>query len=114
MIWGDRETSQVVAQKVKRTLAGGLVVFAQQLTAGEEITLAATDEQGWLTKDQVDQVMGLAVVPGAQYPLQVGAEFFTVMFRHEDPPAFEASPLIERLNPDAGDYYTASLKLITV
>jgi len=36
------------------------------------------------------------------------------MFRHHDPPAFEAKPLIARPNPSADDFYLATLKLMTV
>jgi len=114
MVWRDRAITQGVAQRVIRTLAGGLVVFTQQLTAGAEVTLSATNDQGWLTKVQVDQVRALAEIPGAQYTLSIGAESLNVMFRHSDPPAFDAALLIERLNPVPGDYYTVNIKLLTV
>jgi hypothetical protein len=62
----------------------------------------------------VQQLQALAAVAGAQYLLDLGAMQHSVMFRHEDPPAFEATPLIPRTLAQAGDYFTITLKLITV
>lgn len=39
---------------------------------------------------------------------------FNVQFRHDDAPAFNAVPLIQRTIPVSGDYFTATIKLMTV
>jgi hypothetical protein len=36
------------------------------------------------------------------------------MFRHQDTPAFEAKPLVNKASPQAGDFYLATVKLMTV
>jgi hypothetical protein len=36
------------------------------------------------------------------------------MFRHHEAPAFEARPLVNVANPQAGDFYLATLKFLTV
>ncbi len=114
MIWEDEDTYSSVASSVKRTLAGNLVVRDQQLSLGRSITLVAKEDQGWLTKTQVDQVRALADVAGAAYSLDTGYQTFLVKFRHHESPAFIADALIKRNNADPGDYYTCTIKLMTV
>lgn len=116
LIWEDEIGSdESVAQTTKRTLGGNLVVISQQLSKGKPITLVASESQGWLTKAQVQAVEALAESAGAVLPLVIGARNFTVMFRHEESPAFIAEPLdqIGAQAPDTG-YYTAIIKLMTV
>ena len=115
MIWEDQFVDdQVAAQSTTRTLGGKLVVYSQQLNSGRPITLVAREDQGWLTKTQVEGVSALARVAGAIYLLTIGSESFNVMFRHHDPPAFSATPLIYRTNSASTDYFTAVIKLFVV
>jgi len=114
MLWPDERIQDQVAQSAVRTVGGTLKIREQVLTAGREITLAAIRDQGWLTTAQVDAVVALALVPNAQYSLVIGAQSFTVMFRHTDAPAVEFSPLVFRVDAPAEDYFIGSIKLITV
>ena len=70
--------------------------------------------QGWLTLTQVDALKVLASTVGATYTLMIEAEIFVVQFRHEDFPAIEVEPLIPRLNEEATDFYSGTIKLLTV
>ena len=88
MIWEDRYFSQLVAQSNVRTLAGSLIVYTQGLTSGQEITLVANEEQGWLTLATIQALQALADVPGGIYQLVIDSTTLNVMFRHDDPPAF--------------------------
>lgn len=114
MVWVERSQTQNVVQSTYRTIGGGLVVFHNELVKGERITLNATQDAGWLTKAVVDQVIAMANVAGGTYTLTIHDQSFDVMFRHEEPPAASFTPLINRINPDSADYYTGSIKLITV
>ncbi|GMQ91709.1 MAG: hypothetical protein BMS9Abin11_1020 [Gammaproteobacteria bacterium] len=114
LIWEDEDTYSSVASSVKRTLAGSVVYRDQTLTLGRPITLVAKVDQGWLTKAQVDAVRTLANVAGAVYSLTVGTQNFNVKFRHHESPAFTADALIKRNNPSVNDYYTCTIKLMTV
>jgi len=114
MIWRDRFTSQQGAQTTLRTLAGSFIIYPQSLSLGESIILESTEEQGWLTKTQVDAVLGLAINAGAIYQLNVGGDIKDVDFRHEEPPAAVFTPLVPRLNVEANDYFTGVIKLTTV
>lgn len=114
LIWEDRYGWSPVTQSVKMTLGGRPIVYSAQLQAGRRITLSSSQDMGWVTKEQVDSLMQLADVAGAQYSLTIGSATFDVVFRHEDPPAVEASPLIPRGDPVAGDYFLCRIKLLTV
>ena len=114
LVWKDRYGSQEVSQKVVRTIGGLPVFYHAKLNGGLKVTLESLDDQGWQTLATVEALMALAAVPGAQYLLDLGPVQFSVMFRHEDAPAFEATPLIPRTNQEAGDFFLVSMKLITV
>ena len=114
MIWEDEDTYSTVASTFTRTLAGNILVRDQALNLGRSITLVAQEDQGWLTKTQMDAVRTLANVAGGVYSLVIELQSFQVKFRHHEPPAFAADALIKRNNPDPGDYYTCTIKLMTV
>lgn len=114
MLWLDRHDSQNVAQSTVRTLGGGLVVFSQSLSLGEDITLQANQDSGWLTKSQVDSLITLARTAGAVYTLTVDGDAYDVIFKHDDPPAVNFRPLIPRLNMASTDYMVGTIKLLTV
>ena len=114
MLWIERHKSQNVAQTVKRVLGGAPVVFAVSLALGDEVTLQATEDYGWLTLAQVQAVEAMAVTPGATFILTIGTDILNVAFRHNTPPAVDMNPLIHRTDEAAGDYFIGSLKFITV
>lgn len=114
LVWTDRWSEANVAQSVLRTLGGTPVIYTASLLKGTPITLVSQEDQGWQSLDVVEQLRQLASVAGAQYLLDLGSIQHSVMFRHNDPPAFDATPLIPRTLAEAGDYFTVTLKLITV
>ena len=114
LLWSDEWAASTVAQTVRRTLDGGLVVFYGELRAGLPITLESQPDAGWLTRTQVEAIALRAASPGGLYTLNLRGQTWQVMFRHQDAPAFEARPLVPVANPQAGDFYLATLKLMTV
>lgn len=114
LLWTDEFSAARVAQSVRRTLDGSMVVFYGQLQAGIPITLESEPDAGWLTRAQVEAIALRAASPGGVYTLTLRGESRQVMFRHQDSPAFEARPLVSVANPQAGDFYLATLKLMTV
>ena len=114
LLWSDEWAASTVAQTVRRTLDGGLVVFYGELRAGVPITLESQPDAGWLTCAQVEAVALRAASPGGIYTLSLRGQTWQVMFRHHDAPAFEAKPLVALANPQPGDFYLATLKLMTV
>ena len=114
LLWSDEFAVTRVAQTVRRTLDGSVVVFYGELRAGLPITLESEPDAGWLTRAQIEALALRASSPGGVYPLVLRGQTWTVMFRHQDAPAFEAKPLVSVANPQAGDFYIATLKLMTV
>lgn len=114
MVWVDRKQSQNVAQSVLRTLGGAPVIFSQQLVKGENITLVAREDRGWVRGSVYRQLAELAAVAGAILELQINAQVLQVMFRHHEAPALDFEPVIPRLNEQDKDIYTGTIKLITV
>jgi len=112
--WTDEWTAQGVAQTVRRALDGSPVIFYAGLAMGRAITLESAADAGWLTRTQVEALAVLAESPGAIYPLLLRGQSHAVMFRHQEAPAFEARPLVPLANPQAGDFYLVTLKLMTV
>ena len=114
LLWSNEWAASTVAQTVRRTLDGGLVVFYGELRAGLPITLESQPDAGWLTRTQVEAIALRAASPGGLYTLNLRGQTWQVMFRHHDAPAFEAKPLVPVANPQAGDFYLATIKLMTV
>lgn len=114
MQWVERYHSQDVGQEVRRTITGRVAVFSAPQVGGRSITLLATEDSGWLTKEVVDYMLSFASVPGAVYPLIFRDESYAVMFRHNDPPAVDMTPLIYRHAAQGTDFLIGQIKLITV
>ena len=51
---------------------------------------------------------------GAVFELEVNGVVRRVVFRHHEPPAFVATPFLPRLNQQHTDYFTATIKLMTI
>ena len=114
LMWSDRWGTQGVAQSMIRTLGGLPIFYHAKLHKGVQITLQSLPDQGWQTYETVQELMALASVAGAQYLLDLNGEQFSVVFNHTSGPAFSAEPLIPRPTPEAGDYFTVKLNLLTV
>ena len=109
MMWVDQFASQSVSQETRRTVGGGLVVWHQARPLGRVITLDAQADACWMTESEVQAFLDLSQQPGASFPFVWDSYTSTVVFSHDNPPAFEASPLF----PFAA-YYTGRLRLLEV
>ena len=114
LLWSDEFNASRVAQSVRRTLDGSVVVFYGEMRAGLPITLESELDAGWLTRAQVEAIALRAASPGGVYTLRLRGQSWQVMFRHQEAPAFEAKALLPRANPQPGDFYLATLKLMTL
>ena len=115
IVWSDRYQYSPVAQSAVRTLGGKMVVYNSGLYYGRPITLNSLEDQGCVFLPIVEQLQALSNIPGAIYDLDIGNESYKVMFRHDDPPAFEAAPaVIERSVPTDTDLFRVTIKLVTV
>lgn len=119
MNWADRFQSYQVAQTVSRTVGGKTVVFSAPLQAGRKVTLESTQEQGWLTLAMVTDLMVMSAAIGSSFLFECGDETGTletmlVIFRHNEPPALEISPIINRPAHETTDMFFGKIKLLTI
>jgi hypothetical protein len=115
IVWTDKFQYSGIAQQTTRTLGGRLVVYRSALTGGRPITLESLEDQGCVPLAVVAQLQALSAALGAVYTLEIGGESYQVSFRHEEPPAFSATPaVISRSVPLEGDLFRVSIKLYTV
>ncbi len=124
MLWEDRYQSFQVAQSVNRTVGGRAIVYATPLKAGRKITFKSTQESGWLDKDTVELLMGMAGQVGSAFLLELGeslnnvdiinSEVYNVIFRHNEPPALEINPIVGRAVHSSDDYFFGTIKLLTI
>ena len=117
--WVDRYQSYQVAQTVNRTVGGKAVVFATPLRAGRKITLESTQEHGWLTKEMVELLMGMAATVGSSFLFECGEdggaiESVNTIFRHNEPPALEITPIVHRANHSSTDMFYGKIKLLSI
>lgn len=114
MVIEDRYRSSGVAQSVRRTVGGALKVFVSSLQKGAEITLRGTEDAGWIDKATSDLLLEMAEQPGGIYQLSVAGVVYTVVFRHQDAPAYQATPLIPRTGQQDSDKFICTIKLLTI
>lgn len=114
--WVERYNSHSAVQEVRRTLTGRAVIHSAPLVGGRDITLMASEDSGWLTKRMVDSLIDMAGRVGEIFTLTYADALIAVpvVFRHHEPPALELKPLIQRLAPQNGDYWTGTIKLISI
>lgn len=109
-VWQEKFISQKVVQSVKETLGGGIHIYALPRGPGKKVTLV----EGWAQWPDVELLMEIAAEPGGVYELDHNGDVTSVIFRHEEEPAFEAAPLISRLAPDGEDWFVLTIRLMTV
>ena len=79
-----------------------------------ELLFAPFSEFAFMRRALVAALKLRADSPGGIFTLELRGQAFQVLFRHQEPPAFEARPLVNFANPQPGDFYLATLKLMTV
>jgi hypothetical protein len=113
LTWTDRDNWQPVANTLRRARDGTPVIYYANQLGGRPITLASTESSGWITRQTIDQLQAFAAVPGGMHTLTIGDESFTVIWRHNNPPAISAEPLVARTTHEPGDFFLVVLKLMT-
>jgi hypothetical protein len=114
LLWENQFSWIPVSGASERTLGGTLVVWTSSLIEGRPIDLVASETRGWLTKTQVEALHILAAAP-ISYVLTIGSTPYNIIFRYEDAPCLEFTPLLSsKISFAAGDYFTGRIKLLEV
>lgn len=115
LYWSDETEWNPVEQAVERTITGALIVSAATRTAGRPITLQPENENAaWIARSVIDQLKNWAAVPGQQMTLTVRSVGRTVIFRHHDGVAIDATPIIQYSDVQPEDWYVATLRFMEI
>jgi hypothetical protein len=115
LYWADEYAWQPVEQATERTIGGALIVQSALRTGGRPITLQPdSDNAAWLTRAVVEQLRNWAATPGQQMTLTIRGTPRTVIWRHHDAPALDATPVVHYSDAADGDYYRVTLRLMEV
>ena len=113
LLWADENQWHPLQQTAQRTITGALIVSVTALTAGRPITLQPEDNSSaWMTRATVAQLRNWAAVPGQTLTLTLGGTVRTVIFRHHDGVAVEATPLVHYSDNNDADWYLVTLRLM--
>lgn len=115
LVWRDEFAWQPVEQSTERTVTGALIVQAAARIGGRPITLQPEDEAAsWISRAELEQLHAWASVPGLELELSLRGLLRTVIFRHHDGGAIEASALIHYADVQATDNYLATVRLMEI
>lgn len=111
--WSDENRWFPVEQTAQRTITGALVISVAEAVGGRPITLEGIDEQSaWATRADVEQLRAWASMPALEMTLALRGITRTVIFRHHEAPAFEASPIVHFSDVASGDFYRITVRLM--
>jgi len=112
--WADEAEWARVEQSVERSITGALIVqVADRTEAGRPITLDPPDEQSaWMPRSTLTQLLAWAAVPGKQLTLSLRGSTRTVMFRHQDAPVIQQTPVFFFSDAADTDQHLITVKLM--
>ena len=110
LYWSDEQGWFPVEQTSVRTITGSLVVSTALKTGGRPITLTTdSEDSGWVTRADVEQLRNWASVPGKVLTLTLRGTSRSVIFRHQDV-AFDAAPVAHYSDINSADFYRATIR----
>ena len=112
--WSDEYAWSPVVQNSSYSLTGALIVQVSTRQAGRPITLAGADDRGWMDGTVIAQLQAWAAVAGKTLTLTLRGVAYSVMLRHQDAPAVEATPVVGYSDPNSNDWYVATLKFMVI
>jgi hypothetical protein len=111
LIWVDEFMWQPVSGSTDRALDGSEITNAAALNGGRPITL---ESGAGLKRLDVEALQALASQADGSFLLVLRDIPYQVRFRHEEVPAFSATPVFPLARPEPTDYYTVTIKLKTL
>lgn len=113
LYWSDENDWHPVEQSAQRTITGALVVSTHQRVGGRPITLQPIDDaSAWMPRATVEQLRNWAAVAGQELTLTLHGVARTVIFRHHDGAAVEATPIVHFDEMESTDWYVVTLRLM--
>ena len=113
--WADELSWHPVQQSVEPSTTGALIIDIGTWLAGRSITLEPEDESSaWMTRAEMEQLQAWAAIPGQQMTLLLRGVVHTVLWRHNEPPAFSAEPVVHYSDKQPEDFYLPRFKFLKV
>lgn len=113
LLWSDEFDWTPIQQSKAYTLTGALVIESGKMLAGRPITLTGGQDYAWANRATIKSLYALLDTDPTLTLTLNDARAFSVKFAHDGQP-IQAKQRIDFNNPDDSDYYTLTLKLITV
>lgn len=113
LIWSDEFDWSPVQQSKTYTLTGALILEKGTMQAGRPITLVGGDNAAWITRATLQTLYAKLTTTAPMSLALNDGRVFSVAFNHDDKP-IEARPVLDYSTPADDDFYTLTLKLITL
>lgn len=110
----DEHAWSPVQQSITPTLTGALWIDVSSRQAGEPITLSGGLDYGHITRSEFIQLRTLANQPGQVFTLNWHGTSYTVVWRHDEPPALDARDFIDYADPTQTDWVIPTLKFTVI
>lgn len=115
LLWPDENNWHPVEQTVQRTITGAVIVSVGARIKGRSITLQPEDQSSaWMSRTTIEALRNWAAVPGKQMTLTLRGIAYSVIFRHHDGQAVDATPIIHYNDVEASDWYSITLRFMEV
>lgn len=114
MLWADQHGWSPVEQAVATSITGAALIDVGARQNGRGITLLSDETHAWIPYSTIAQLKAWAAVPGRQLSLSIGGNTYSVVFRHQDKPAVDVSPVVDYNAPDAADFFFGTLKFMEI
>lgn len=115
LYWADEFDWHPVQQNVERSLTGALVVDLAAIPNGRPISLRPVDNRSaWMTRETVEQLQAWAATPGQEMELTLRGVTRTVMWRHQNPPALAAEPVVHMRDLGDDGFYLVRLNFMEI
>ncbi|CAN5857741.1 hypothetical protein BH11PSE13_BH11PSE13_12150 [soil metagenome] len=117
LFWSDEIDYSPVQMAVDVSLTGALIVQADgdATRPGRPITLSPIDEgSAWMIRADLETLDAWAAIPDAKFTLTLRGVARTVMFRHQEPPALSAKPVMHYSDVLDSDYYLVTFKFMEI
>lgn len=117
LYWEDEHWSPV-EQAMSRSLTGAAIIQVAAAQKGRPITLAPPSRWGsgggWMKREHIPQIQAWADTPGQVLTLTLRGQAHSVVWRHQDAPAFEAENLWHSTDPQPDQWCMPTFRLMTV
>lgn len=115
LFWSDQNNWHPVEQTAQRSITGAVIVSVASRIAGRSITLEPIDDSSaWMSRSTIDQLRAWAAVAGKELVLTIAGVAYDVIFRHQEPPAVDAEPVVYYSDADPSDLFRATLRFMEI